>query len=167
MAARETHAAYTALITALKGINGSTGGYWLNLQGRVYERLRVPEEQGTRGMPFISAPVAFDTPSFAHEEKRIVITWTQWIHLFVPEKASDKRKSTSALLSLKGRSDVMRALLLSKTPGGFLTDTVDDLSFLSGGGIFGAIDADDTYAEVVVPVELTLGFAVGEIGSSA
>ncbi len=165
--ARETHAAYTALITALKGINGSTGGYWLNLQGRVYERLRVPEEVSTRGMPFISAPASFDAPSFAHEELLIRITWTQWIHLFVPETATDKRTSTSALQSHKARSDVMRALLLSKTPGGFLSDTVDDLSFVSGGGLFGAIDADDTYAEVVIPVELTLGFAVGDIGSSA
>lgn len=167
MAAREVHAAYTEMLTVLKGINGSTGGYWLNVEGRVYERLLLPEEVAKGSFPYIAAPLSDDTPRFIHDEQRITIVWNHEIHLFVKETATSQTESSSALQALKGRSDVMRALMRSKVASGFLAGKVDDLSFISGGGIYGAIDPDDTWAEAVIPVELSLGFAVSDLGPDA
>ena len=168
MAQRGRYQAHAELITVLGGINGTGGGYWHNLGGRVYKRMVVPEEEGPIGLPYVCVPLEGDNPAVEHTEQGVILQWTEAISGFVAETSESDVDANSPDAALKLWDDIVRALLKTRTANGqWLNGKAENLEILSGGGTVAGVIGDDDYGEVLVLVQLQTRFDDKDLGPNA
>ena len=113
----KTADANTALITALKGINGSTGSYHTNLSNRVYPDEVMPEEREDVVRPYVYViylPTSFPDQSGRHIQMRL-----NWLIVgVVPDTDSDIEDTATVTAISKLHDDIVRALMADDTLGG-------------------------------------------------
>lgn len=169
MASRGPTQAVQSLATALKGINGTTGGYWYNLQDRVYEGLILPELDA-RALPYVCLPET-DTVAVEHLERGLRMRLNPVVLGYVAGAATEETgDGSSMVLAYRLLEDVCRALMpsTSTAPARWnLADTaVDDVKIGSAEVAAGVHDGIE-FVEVAVPLTIQITFDRDDIGSSA
>lgn len=159
---RGKYTAYSALLNALRGINGGAGGYYHDLSGRVRTTWEVPEDIGDRiYTPYLCLPFDGDTEQIETLEGGVFrTTWTQRIYGYVPESSSTPEESSAVEGVCKLRDDIVRALLADET----LTNSVRDSQL---GGIETNAGIGLGYGAVVVEMVFNDWFTKDELGPNA
>jgi len=103
--------AYKALMTQLKTINGSTGGYYFNLSSRVVPHLVEPDQMPGITLPYICLPLNDQGPYRSVEGSHVVATLQQDIYMFVPDTEAISNTDNVSLEVLKAHDDIMRCLM--------------------------------------------------------
>ena len=145
------HGATNALITALKGIKGTTSGHINNFRGRVFNRLVLPDDEGV-GLSdkYICLPGMETNPIYEWEDFHVEIRWTQPVWIFIQELSTKVEVSKSYDLCLKAWSDVLEVIQNDRELGG----AVKDVRLGSGGDLLAGVDSDDPWSEVHLVAEL-------------
>lgn len=163
MALRGYWRIYAALIVVLKGINGPTGGYWSNLERRVFTRLIRPEDADFAiKFPYLCVPLVQNAPSYETEETSTVEARRQSIYGFVGEERRDYDTDGNERI-LKLGDDIFRAVSADYKIGG----TAVDSRFVSGGTEIGGVIPDDDWAELEKVLEIETRFAAEDLGPNA
>ncbi len=162
MALRGYWRIYAQLITILKGINGPAGGYWTDLEGRVFTRLIRPEDADQVVRPYLCVPLVQTAPAYETEETSTQETRRQGIWGFVDELRRDFDTDGNERI-LKLGDDIFRAVSLDYTLG----ETAQDSRFVSGGEEIGGVMPDDDWAELEKVLEIDDRFAPEDLGPNA
>lgn len=162
VAKRSRWLAHQRLVADLKGINGAAGGYFTDLQGRVYTKYLRPAGAATPPLPYICAPLVNSAPQVSHDGTWLQHSWVIPIMLFVAETnvGAFDSNAISALYHLG--EDVYQAVM--RDP--FLNNTVQVAEFVSGAIEEGGISPFDglPYADAIVPLRLQIKFGLDVIG---
>ena len=104
-------------LTMLRGINGTSGGYFTNFEGRVYTRLITPEEfPGGAKMPFACLPLSNEAESLAYEDRLSNAEWTMTVFAYFDEEGyNDPLNSPALEYSAKFRDDLVRLFMGDQT----------------------------------------------------
>ena len=144
MAARSRFLAWSDLLTRLKGINGRTGGYWLDVGRRVYPKLVLPEDREGMALPYLCAPLIGTAPAWTQEGDWILCRWKQGIYGFASVKNQTIEDETSVTDVIHLAEDVIRAVMVKPYD---LTGTCEDVALMDGGDEIAGVDLTDTYGE--------------------
>lgn len=145
--------AYAELRNVLETINGSTGGYWLNFGGRVYNTLILPNDEGAgKEMPYLCLPRVEENLVLAAEGNGIRLRFQQPIFVFAADESTEEGESKGAEQVDKAFDDILRAVRKNPT----LNDTVQNCEVTSGGRADAGVSPEDDWAERVVVVEMEL-----------
>lgn len=152
--ARGLQVCYEALYNALKGINGSTGMYNYNLEGRVIPKLILPDEAGAPKRPYICLPMA-DTGAYLEQgEWAIRAALRQQIIGFLDESYEDEITACSGYKAQLLRNDIERAIW--PATGGTWNlgeESIEDVQFVGKEVAAGQPD-DLPFASAVVTVDV-------------
>ena len=153
--------AVEGLRTALKGINGATGGYHFNLENRVYRQLHVPEAGGEHlTMPYLCLPKVDDSPQYENHDRQVEIHFRQPVYGYVADPDSTGIDSLGPERCDKLHDDILKAVRLNPTLGG----QAKNCEVIAGGGTSAGIFPDETYGEVVVHVEIYIIVDTTDLG---
>lgn len=147
MPGRGTAQAHATVIDVLKSINGVTGGYWTNLENRVWNRLWLPEDRKSK-MPYLCVVMSDDDLAYtANEGDLVLVEWTLKIFGYAPETTTSKINGDGVSNIANLHDDILRLFLNDWTFRG----SVDD-STITGGTRTGGILA--RYGELSMDLRL-------------
>lgn len=170
MSKRGFHYVYPNLIAILKGINGPAGGFWTDLNRRVYSRLIRPEDADFAiTFPYLCVPLVQTAPIYETEESSVVETRRTGIFGFVEETERGFEALVGNVAALKLREDVFRVIATDYKLRGFAADgtEVEDSRFVSGGEEIGGVIPGDTWAEFEIVLEIDIRFSSSDVGPNA
>ena len=154
---RSTDQANANVIARLKLINGSTGGYWTNLENRVFNRLWLPEDRKAP-LPYACVVMADDDLAYEFNQGDLVYaTWTLKVFGFAPETTTKRTDGDGPRNIARLHDDVLKALLSDWTFDG----AVDD-STIVGGTRSGGVLA--RYGEMSLDLRLKAYLSVQGLG---
>ncbi len=139
------------LVVVLKGINGSTGGFFHNVGNRVIDQLLYPDEEGAPSkFPYLSLPKVDDNPVMENHEHGVTIRYRQPVYGFISEKSSKGIVSTAKADAAKLHDDIVKVILNNHTLNGRVKNCIP----ITGGTSFAAINIDDDFGFFVIFLEL-------------
>lgn len=154
---RGTDQANANVIARLKTINGSTGGYWTNLERRVWNRLWVPEDRKC-ALPYLCVVMADDALTYDFNQGDLVLaTWTLKIYGFAPETTTKRTDGDGPRNIARLHDDVLKAVMPDWTFDG----AVDD-SEITGGTRSGGVLA--RYGEMSLDLRLKAYLSLQGLG---
>lgn len=168
MALRGRWRAHAQLLTILKGINGNLGGYWHNVEDRVFPVLVRPEDGFDHGgYPYICAPLLLTQPAplanRSTSDTYDLWTWKQPIYYFCRDQVDTLEDNDIAEQVMKLGEDVIRAIALDWTLG----ETADDSRFTEGGNEMAGAAPDEDYGEGELLLSIDQRFAPEDLGPNA
>ena len=142
-----TARAYRNLIALLEGINGTTGGYYTDLSGRVYRRLLTPADLKL-AKPYVCVVMTGQDFDYREDEGRgFRLHWELEIFGFVDETINTEVHGVAGENTLNLHDDIVKAWFADQTLGGAANQT-----FLKGGGAIAGMD--EKYGELQMRVEI-------------
>ena len=111
--------AIDAALNVIRGINGTTDGFNVNLEGRVYSRVFFPRERPSDKLPYVCVPLDQEAERIEYESFLFVSAWTLTGYAFFPDNPeSDVNNSAGAETAAKFRDDLVRAFMNDRTLNG-------------------------------------------------
>ena len=152
--------AHQKLLERLRAINGSPGGYWHNLESRVYPVWASPAERAELTLPFMVVPLLGEETTYALEGRHVRRDWTWVVWAFLAEQASNDLETSQVEAVTKLEDDLVRALSSDYTLGG----SVLSLDIGVPTSIAGLRPGGHDYGEVRFPLRLTQVFQRSQLG---
>lgn len=164
--ARGAYDRYKALFDAIRGINGSAGGYHTSLGNRVISRLVKPGDQGAPRMPYACVIPHPEQPSDDFEGRHITSIFRALVTLYCPDSESAGADRHQTILNL--HDDVLRAIMPSTDPPVWSLGAagVDDVRLVRKAPMSGLSDGFQ-FGELQMEFDLTSNVGRGDLGSGA